>query len=105
MFQVLYGHIPNGVLEFFNNFSYLVVNSGYWAEMKSGIAVFRFAPLTSFVNGLEKLYKSYQLSGQAGSVEDAERLNAFFKEIIPEAVEHVGRYIRENPSEFIVFED
>jgi hypothetical protein len=111
MFEVLFGHTSAGVVSFYENFSYLLVHPGFWAELKKGIAFFQDEPLLGIVTELERLYNFYYagdstLSESADKdfiMRDAGRLDTRFKETFPGSIERIARHIRENPSDYVDF--
>ena len=41
MFQVLYGHSHNGIVQFYASVDYLLEKSDFWSELKAGLQYFR----------------------------------------------------------------
>lgn len=119
MFQILYGHTVNGVIEFYNHLSYILSEKGIWSELKKGIEYFGEYSLANLIVEIEDAYHTIEKnhckegSGCADLTninKDSElnlridTLNKRLSELLPSAIKSISSYIRNNPDEFVQFE-
>lgn len=120
MFQMLYGHTHNGVAEFYYHVSYLLSKKGVWSEMKNGMQYFRDYSMMQLLGEMEEVYHALEENNLKGSLEllDVNNLikdsklqevisrhDKMLFEILPQTQKLVSAYIRNNPCEFVQFED
>lgn len=119
MFQIVYGHTVNGVIEFFNHLSYILSEKGIWSELKKGMEYFGEYSMANLIVEIEDTYhrieKNYCKEG-SGCLDitninkDPElkiridTLNKCLSGLLPEVIKSIGSYIRNNPNEFVQFE-
>jgi hypothetical protein len=119
MFQILYGHTVNGVIEFYNHLSYILSEKGIWSELKKGMEYFDEYPMANLITEIEDTYhtieKNYCKEG-SGCLDitninkDSElkikidNLNKCLSGLLPAAIKSISSYIRNNPDEFVQFE-
>ena len=120
MFQMLYGHTGNGVVEFYSHLSYLLSQKGVWTELKNGIQYFRDYAMLHLLDEIEEVYNILK---ENNSKENSDwldvinidkdsnlqltisRLDKYLYEILPTSIKLIGTYIRNYPDEFVQVED
>jgi len=120
MFQVLYGHAANGVTEFYDHLSYLLSKEGVWFELRKGAEYFGNDRLSDLIAEMENLYRIVEMEYHQESSEWLDRihidtdpglaikinaLDARLADLLPSSVKRIASYMRNNPGEFIQFED
>ncbi len=96
MFQIMYGHSKSGVTEFYAIVPHLPSGNGIWVELKKSMRYF---------GDLSMLQLLSELEGDYGPRSSVDKNNALFFEALPAAIRKIAAYIRDNPSEFISFEE
>ena len=119
MFRVLYAHLGNSVVDFYCWVSYLLAEARTWSGVKGGLRYFGDDAMLRLLEETESFLEVRNRQGDAGwrdafpqdLDDDAEliasvsRLNATFHEIAPTTLRLIGGYIRNNPGEFVQFDD
>jgi len=119
MFRVLYAHLGNSVVDFYCWVSYLLAEARTWSGVKGGLRYFGDDAMLRLLEETESFLEVRNRQGDAGwrdafpqdLDDDAEllasvsRLNATFHEIAPATLKLIGAYIRNNPGEFVQFDD
>jgi hypothetical protein len=119
-FQILFGHTVNGVIEFYNHLSYLLSEKGVWSELKKGMEYFGEYSMVNLISEIEDTYhtieENYCKEGSewldiTNINKDSElkikidTLNKCLSELLPAVIKSISLYIRNNPDEFVRFED
>jgi hypothetical protein len=120
MFQVLYGHTGNGVIEFYSHLSYLLSENGMWSELKKAMEYFGDYSMANLISDMEVTYHVIETKYCKEDSEwfyidnidedleiklTTDRLNKSLSVLLPEVIKSIGLYIRNNPTEFVQFED
>lgn len=103
MFQVLYGHTENGIGQFYQHIAYLMGKLDIWSALKSGMKYFGDHAMLGVIIRMEEAY--FIMMKQQEGLVSIEELDALYKETVPATLELISKYIRSNPSEFILIED
>ena len=98
VFQVLYGHAGNGILQFFAHIAYLADRLDIWAALKSGMNYFNDIEMLCLIEKMEAAY--YSVTKQSENMISLSELEKSYKEGIPRTLKRVGSFIRNNPAEF-----
>lgn len=98
LFQVLYGHANNGILQFFTQVSYLADRLDIWAALKSGMKYFSDTEMLGLIEKMETAY--YEVTKQSENTILLDELERLYKERIPLTLKRIGSFIRNNPAEF-----
>ncbi|HNX21781.1 MAG TPA: hypothetical protein PKG88_05390 [Bacteroidales bacterium] len=107
LFWILYGHTQNGIIQFFNEVDYLLVNNDLWFEFKERFKLFNNDDLLDLVNDLESFYSVHIKRNRLRKFDndsDAElitRLDIKINYVMPELIKKISDYIRNNPKDFV----
>ncbi|HWO96497.1 MAG TPA: hypothetical protein VNM45_09215 [Bacillus sp. (in: firmicutes)] len=117
MFNAYYNHASNSLQEFYWWSAYFLAQPKAWSEIKAGLRYFKADAMLVLLEEMEKLLKarnpdgvetfdaSYKdLDHDADLSSSASSLYAIFHEISPAILKRIGKYIRNNPTEFVQFE-
>ena len=99
LFQVLYGHANFGILQFFNQVSYLIETLDLWSALKSAVKYFDDAEMLVVICKMEQVY--YEKMKQNKDILSLDDLDILYKERIPVTVALISSYIRNNPEIFL----
>lgn len=122
MFQIMYGHTSTGVVEFYCLIPYLPSKSGIWQELKKGMEYFKDYSMLHLLGEMEGDYYALEEKRRREGIErldicinsldkNAELLSSIkqhdimFHETIQKTIKLIGTYIRNNPTEFIQFQE
>ena len=115
MFQVLYGHSRNGIIEFFQHTSYFLSEQGVWDQFKDGMRYFGEDAMLQLIAEMEEIHQGLEARGKHEAIEDIGndpelfaaigRIDGKLQEILPETLKRIGSYIRDNPVEFVQIEE
>ncbi len=121
MFWILHGHARHGVIQFYQELAYLLVQTDIWGELKAGMGYFRDDAMLRLVEKMEAVCCRFPATdrqqGRTRSGVDAEgldgntelratidRLDVDIPQATQSLVERIGKHIRENPGEFLLIE-
>jgi hypothetical protein len=124
MFQILYGHTrfqlgqkPIGTAELYGLIPYLPGQSRIWSSLRSAMGYFKDDAMQHLLEKMESLYLEAEIQHNGtewySQWTDPEsefrvpidQLDATFQEIMPSTIDRISNYIRDNPGEFIRFDD
>jgi hypothetical protein len=119
MFHVFYNHASKSLAEFYWWSAYFLAQPKAWSEIKVGLRYFRADAMLQLLEEMEGILKarnhpnsfgrfdvSYKdLDNDSELLASVSPLNTIFHEISPAILKRIGKYIRNNPSEFIQFEN
>ncbi|MFD2444852.1 hypothetical protein ACFSO7_12855 [Bacillus sp. CGMCC 1.16607] len=119
MFCAYYNHVSKSLVEFYWWSAYYLAQPKIWSELKLGLQYFKADAMIRLLDDIEERLKdwdhprnietfdvSYRDLGNDPELQTiVSSLNTQFNNISPEILIQIGYYIRENPHEFIEFED
>ena len=109
MFQMLYGHTSRGIEEFYSHQSYLLSNKGVWEQLKKGMQYFGDSGMLQLLEEMDIVYqcvKTEKLESEHNKlIGTIRQINKTLFDILPTTINLIGNYIRNNPNEFVQFED
>lgn len=122
MFQMLYGHTSEGVIEFYTHLSYLLSNNGVWMQLKKAMQYFGDDDMLNLLNEMDIVFQSLnakefhenaeQYNSNMEGVQNNSALFASLGELdtalhhaLPSTIQRVSTYIRNHPDEFVRFQD
>jgi hypothetical protein len=111
IFWIIYGHTRNGIKQFYDELEYVIVNPDFWKEFKVKYDRFGDDNFLNLIKELENVYYNHIKPFDSTSIclNDTDFLKAIrlldkkFNEIVPESFKKIGKFIRNNPEEFILF--
>jgi hypothetical protein len=93
----------HGIPQFFDQISYLADSLDLWSALKSGMKYFNDTEMLDIIKKMETVY--YEVTKQSGNIIVPDELEKLYKQRIPLTLKQIGLFIRNNPAEFIQFED
>lgn len=122
MFQIMYGHSSTGVLEFYRLIPYLPAKRGIWQELKRGMQYFGDSDMLQLLSEMEEEYSILEEKSHEAGVErfddyishldkDSELVSSIMRhsimlhETFSKTIKVIGAYIRNNPNEFVQFQE
>jgi hypothetical protein len=111
LFWILYGHTRSGIIRFFDEVDYFLVNTHIWIEFKDRFKLFDSKDLLDLVMELESFYsihikKNRQKIFDNNTVSQlAIKLDKKINDIMPDLFKRIAEYIRDNPKDFVNFND
>jgi hypothetical protein len=115
MFRYLYDHIGVSRDDFYAWMSHVLTETQRWSGVKRSLSFIGDEAMAELLEETESLLKAWEqqkevarsLASDNGAVFLAalDRLNARFHEVVPGTIALLARYIRNNPGEFVQFED
>lgn len=118
MFWVLYGHSRNGIIQFYNEMDYLLTEIGIWPELRKSMLYFGNNDMLELLKEIENMYYILQRNQLENSKMEiistnndpelllaVDQLDKKFHKIIQSLFKKIGKFIRENPNEFVYLVD
>jgi len=118
-FHVFYDHAVESLEEFYWWSAYFFAQPKIWSAIKSGVNHYRDEHMLQILDSVELVLKTYHhprsLDEFYVTREDIVRNQELLESIYPlshkfneaslKTIQNIGNYIRDNPKEFILFED
>ncbi len=107
LFWILYGHTQNGIVQFFNEVDYLLIDSDIWFEFNHRLQLFENNALLDLVNDLESFYSVHIKRNRNREFDNDSAaqliisLDTKINDIMPELIKKIADYIRNNPKDFV----
>jgi hypothetical protein len=112
MLQVLYGHMHNGIAQFYFSIAYLLEELDFWSELKTGLQYFNDIAMLRIIEMMEYRYHSEvfkqsnrsDCSGifpkKSNNIASLEEIDALYNKTVPTTLKQISAYIRNNPANF-----
>lgn len=113
MFFVLYGHSRKGIIQFYNEMDYLLTEIGIWPELRKSMLYFGDNDMLELLKEIENMYyilqrnqlENSKINNDPELLLAVDQLDKKFHEIIQSLFKKIGKFIRENPDEFVYLVD
>jgi hypothetical protein len=104
MFQMVQGHMDQGLEAFLEHLNYLLSNPGVWQQMKEGMRHFGEMEMLRAVGDMEAAYEPETEKDGSMKRPDLREIEVRLTAILPEAAKRIAGFIRIHPEEYVLFE-